>query len=206
MRAFVIRLCLGSFALAVVAYPLSVWYANVMIAWNAQLLGALFPAFGLAAFSIMYLHIIGRPFAQMLEKYVPFRLFESASSTAVLALIILHPLVRTVYYLMQGFSLLPPVDLIVPIGLGVVGFCMLLTYDMGRLLYRNRWVAGHTVAIDVVSTLGFYVIAVHALSLGSDLQVGTLRTVWLAYSATAAGASLYVLWMWQRAGRMTITR
>jgi hypothetical protein len=206
MRSFIIQLSLSLFALVVVAYPLSVWYANVTLAWNAQLLGALFPAFGLAAFSIMYLHIIGRPFATVLERYVPFSAFESASSTAVLALIILHPLVRTVYYLVQGFSLLPPANLLVPIGLGVVGVCMLLTYDVGRLLYRNKWVAGHKAAIDVVSTLGFYVIAVHALLLGSDLQVGTLRTVWLAYSATAACASLYVLWMWQRAGRVTITR
>jgi len=194
MSRALVRAALTAFALFVVGYPLLVWYQNVSLSFDATLLVALFPPFGLLAATIMYLHILGRPFKTQLEPYVSFATFERVSSYLVLVSIILHPLLRTIFFISRGISLVPPPAYVLPITLGALGFLMLIAYDLGKVFYRSTFVAQHWNAIDVVSTLGFYMIWVHALLLGHNLQEGLLRTLWIIYGITAALASLLVLW------------
>ena len=68
---------------------------------------------------------------------------------------------------------------------------MLITYDLGKAFIRSQWVREHWWLIDVVSTLGFYVIWVHSLMLGSELQTGFLRAVWIFFGISALLASAY---------------
>ncbi len=193
MNKTFVRVALLLLAILAVGYPLSVWYQGATLALDLNVLRELFPAFGLLAVTIMYLHIIGRPFKTSLEPYVSFDRFERISSYLVLVSIILHPLLRTVFLLIQGISLIPPPAYVLPITLGALGFLMLVTYDLGKLFVRSPFIERHWNKIDVISTLGFYVVWTHALLLGSDLQIGPLRTLWLVYGLTAASASLLVL-------------
>lgn len=195
---YLVRTVLGALALSVIGYPLVVWYSGVYLTWDSALLSSLFPAFGLIAFTTMYLHIMGRPFAAWLENYVPFRNFERVSSNVVLVFIVLHPLLRTIYFVVKDIPLSPSPAVFQPIVLGFVGFFMLISYDIGRAFFKSEWVRRRWGSIDIVSTLGFYVIWMHALMIGSDLQVEPLRTIWIAYGISAAAASGYVFLIQKR--------
>lgn len=189
-----IRLAIYIFALVVVGYPLVVWYGRFDFALDRLLLRQVFPALGLIAVSTMYLHIIGRPFARRLSVYVPFAAFMRISSYVVLVTMLLHPLLRTAYFLLEGLPLIPPPAYQLPLGLGALGLLLLLTYDVGRWYSRSDFVRRHWNLIDVLSTLGFYVAWVHALMLGGDLQEGPLRGVWIFYGVTAVFASCYTVY------------
>ena len=187
MGKFLVRLGLAVVSALVIGYPLTVWYANVSLTLDQTLLVSLFPAIGLVAFTIMYLHILGRPFKHMLEHYVDFDIFERISSYVVLVAVLLHPALRTVFLLMNDIS----ISFTLPLVLGIIGFFMLITYDLGKAFIRSQWVREHWWLIDVVSTLGFYVIWVHSLMLGSELQTGFLRAVWIFFGISALLASAY---------------
>lgn len=193
MNKSLVRAGLAAVSLFIVGYPLSVWYQNTSLTLDRTLLLSLFPAFGLIAFTVMYLHIIGRPFKRVLNQYILFDLFERLSSYIVLVAILLHPVLRTVYFSMSGLSLSPTF----PVALGIIGLLMLITYDLGKAFARSAWVRQHWFIIDVVSTLGFYVIWVHAFLIGSDLQVGFMHTLWIFYGASALLASGYTF-LYQR--------
>ena len=192
MSRMVIRAGLALGAFVVVGYPLSVWYSNAHFAPDASLLITLFPAFGLSAFTIMYLHLIGRPFAAWLDGYVSFARFERVSSYLVLVSIILHPLLRTIALVIRGISLWPSLGTELAITLGGLGFILLISYDLGKTFQHSTFVTRHWGRIDVASTLGFYVIWVHSLLLGSEVQMGFLHSLWIFYGVSAAVASLYV--------------
>lgn len=198
MNTYLIRTALSVFALCVVGYPLTVWYSNVSLNFDATLFSTIFPAFGLAAFTTMYLNIIGRPFAAWLEQYIPFKTFGRLSSKVVLLFLILHPLFASLYLISTHILFSPPPGFLQPILLGVIGFSALILYDIGRAFHKNALVTRYWVVIDVVSTIGFYLLWVHSLALGSDLQTEPLRTLWIAYGITAAIASCYVLFFAKR--------
>lgn len=187
-----VQAVLGALVVAVVGYPLSVWYGGVSLMVGPTLLAELFPAFGLLAATVMYLHIIGRPFSNTLEQYVPFTVFERLSSYLVLVAMLLHVVLRAAFFVMQGISLVPPPAYMLPLGLGFVGLLLLLTYDVGKYFITNPWVVRHWLAIDVASTLGFYVIWLHAFLIGHTVAVEPMRTVWIVYGATALAASAVV--------------
>ncbi len=193
MNRFLVRTGLAAVSLFVVGYPLFVWYTNTSFTADRWLLLSVFPAFGLIAFTVMYLHIIGRPFKHVLSSFLPFDRFERLSSSIVLVAILLHPALRTLFFIMNDVSL----SFTLPIVLGSIGFLMLITYDLGKAFIRNPWIRKHWRVVDVVSTLGFYVIWVHSLMLGSELQVGFLRNLWIFYGVSARFASGYTF-LYQR--------
>jgi hypothetical protein len=192
MSVLLARAGLGAVSLIVIGYPLSVWYRGASFTPDSMLLVTLFPAFGLLAFTIMYLHIIGRPFASLLERYISFSRFERVSSYVVLLSIILHPLLRGVNMFIEGYPLWIGVGTELSITLGVLGFLLLISYDLGRAFARSAFVERYWPAIDLMSTGGFYVIWLHAFLIGGDLHGGLMRMVWIFYGVTALTASLYV--------------
>lgn len=193
-RIYTIRGALYLFAALVVGYPLVVWYGRFELSFGVLLLRQLFPALGLIAVTTMYLHIIGRPFAAQLSAYVPFAAFERVSSYVVLVTMLLHPLFRTGYFILEGLPLFPPPAYQLPLGLGALGLLLLLTYDIGKWYNKSDLIRRHWSTIDVLSTLGFYIVWLHALMLGGDLQEGPLRSVWIFYGLTAALGSCYVVY------------
>lgn len=182
LRKSIIKNAAAGLACLAVLYPLFVWLKNSPY--------SLFPAFGLLAFSILWLHIISAVFEPWLRKNFNFDRFVEITSLIVLFSIILHPLLlffAVNFNLKALFSSSSPY-----IWLGVIGWLLLITYDIGKALKRHNFFARNWNSILFISTIGFLIIALHSLGLGSDLQSGPLRFVWIFYGITGLIATIYV--------------
>ena len=180
-------------AFLAVVYPLFVWYgrAGADLMLDETLLLNLFPAFGLLAFTIMWLHVVGGALRPWLEKYIDFPKFVSKSSIAVLVLIILHPLtlftgvgIRNIFLI---FKLYDPKY----IWLAIIAWFILVGYDVSKKFKNRQFFAKHWDTVKLISTVGFFFVFFHSLGVGSDLQTGPLRAVWIFYGVTAAIAAVY---------------
>ncbi|HZZ99224.1 MAG TPA: hypothetical protein VFK07_00745 [Candidatus Paceibacterota bacterium] len=197
MRTSFIKISLTTAALAAVVYPLWVHIQNSD--WSGTSLAvSLFPLFGLIAFAILWLHIVSGVFEPWLRRQFDFDFFIRWTSILVLICIIVHPLLLL---FALGFDLNALFGFgELPVWLGIIGFLLLLTYDLGKLLRRkNDFFVRHWRHILAISTLGFIFIFFHSLLLGTDIQAGALRDLWWFYGITGIGAAL---WLY-RPGRRT---
>ena len=78
-----------------------------------------------------------------------------------------------------------------PIWFGLIGLALLLTYDLGKALKKYDFFVRNWNAILIVSNIGFVLIFFHSLKLGSDLQSGLLRKLWIFYGVTAIASLIY---------------
>lgn len=190
MSKTVIRNLIILFASLAVLLPLWLRFHN--LSWSAgSLLANLFPFFGLAAFSILWLHIAGAGIESWLNRYIDFQNFVEKTSIYILIFIILHPLLLFVDF---GFSLAKlssSYDLLY-IRLGVLGLLLLLVYDLGRIFRNKQVFIKHWNKVLLISSIGFWLIFFHSLNLGSDLQSGPLRAIWIFYGSTATLSTIYV--------------
>lgn len=188
MNKIIIKFFLISFSCLVVLYPLWVKLQSVTWALNSTLLPNLFPAFGLIAFTLLWLHAISGVFEPWLRKQINFDRFVHVTSLIILVSIILHPLLLIIQ-MGSGFAQLFYGGKF--IWLGIIGWLLLITYDIGKALNRYGFFVRHWNKILIVSTLGFLLIFFHSLNLGSDLQSGPLRIIWIFYGITAICATIY---------------
>ena len=178
-----------AFAYLAVLYPL--WVRATALNWNISTSLDWFPLFGLAAFSILWLHSISGVFEPWLRKYINFDRFVHTTSILVLVCIILHPLLLFIYLDFKFDSLLSS-SYALYIRLGVIGWLLLITYDIGKVLKRKYdFFVKNWNNILLISTIGFLFTFFHSLYLGSDLQSGPLRIIWIFYGATAILATIY---------------
>jgi len=190
MNQFFIKCFLISFSFLAVGYPLWVVLHTVNWALNATLLSNLFPAFGIVAFTLLWLHAISGVFEPWLRRQIDFDKFVHVTSLIILASIILHPLLLLVE---TGFSF-SKIFLHYEakyIWFAIIGWFLLITYDIGKVLKKYNFFSRHWNKILVVSTVGFILTFFHSLNLGSDLQAGPLRTIWIFYGVTAILATIY---------------
>jgi len=174
-----------------VLYPMSVWYMRVDLTFDKFLPLTLFPALGLMAFSIMWLHVVGGALQGWLEKYFNFEKFISRSSKAVLILIISHPLLL---FAGVGFSNLRFIfQFNEPkyIWIAILAWFVLVGYDVSKRFKNRDFFAKHWEAVKFISTVGFFLVFFHSLGLGGDLQAGLLRYIWIFYGVTATAATIY---------------
>lgn len=177
------------FAYLAVLYPL--WVRVNALNWNVSTSLDWFPLFGLAAFSILWLHSISGVFEPWLRKYINFDRFVYITSILVLVCIILHPLLLFVYLDFEFDSLLSS-SYAMYIRLGVIGWLLLITYDIGKVLKKKYdFFVRNWNNILLISTIGFILTFFHSLYLGSDLQSGALRIIWIFYGVTAILATIY---------------
>jgi hypothetical protein len=186
MQKKLVALFLMLFSIAAVLYPVCVWYQGVK--GTPVTPAMLFPVFGLIAFATMWLHVVGASVQSWLEKYVSFENFVNRTAYIVLISIILHPLLL---FTAMGFKNLGVVIVSPYILLAIAGWLLLLTYDIGKIFKRRQFFIRHWHAIKIVSTIGFFLIFFHSLALGSNLQSGPLRAVWILYGMSAAIAAIY---------------
>jgi hypothetical protein len=175
-------------ALAVL-YPALVRVTS--LEWSGDtFLGNLFPLFGLLAFTMLWLHIVGAGLEGWLRQYVDFEAFVEKTSFLILILMLLHPMLALVTY---DFNLgvLGGEYGVWFVRLGLVGLALLLVYDVGRALKSRAFFIRHWQKVLIVSTIGFFIIFYHSLSIGSDLQTGFLRILWIFYGVTAALSFIY---------------
>lgn len=182
---------ISALAYLALLYPLYVWYGRVDLVFDEALPLNLFPAFGLMAFVIMWLHVVGGALQGWLEKYFNFEKFATNSSIIVLLLLILHPLLL---FIGIGFDRLGDIFFYgrpIYIWLGIVAWFVLVGYDVVKRFKKRDFFVKHWNTVKLISTLGFFLTLFHSLGLGSDLQAGPLRYVWIFYGATAAIAAIY---------------
>ncbi|MEX0919349.1 MAG: hypothetical protein WDZ64_01200 [Parcubacteria group bacterium] len=185
-----VKISLLVFSLSAVLYPLWVRFSSVSWSLDETLLSNLFPAFGMIAFTLLWLHAISGAFEPWLRKQFDFDRFVHVTAYMILVSIILHPLLLLIQlgfnfntvFLYYGEKY---------IWFGIVGFLLLITYDIGKALKRYNFFVRHWQKILVISTIGFFFTFFHSIGLGSDLQDNPLRALWIFYGLTAFVATIY---------------
>lgn len=178
------------FGCLAVLYPLWVRFKTLHFAFDTTLLPNIFPLFGLAAFSLLWLHTISGVFEPWLRKHIDFDRFVHLTSILILWCIILHPLLLLIsvnfntsdIYIYYGIKY---------IWIGIIGWLLLITYDIGKALKKYAFFVTHWNKILIISNIGFLLTFFHSLYLGSDLQSGLLRIIWIFYGITATLAIIY---------------
>ncbi|OGL35085.1 hypothetical protein A3F65_01970 [Candidatus Saccharibacteria bacterium RIFCSPHIGHO2_12_FULL_47_16b] len=152
----------------------------------------LFPLFGLLAFSLMWsIYIVGRarhylkPPAKKLSNYYKYL------SVTVLVLILAHPGLLVWQLWRDGFGL-PPTSYKNYVGpaavwaviVSSIAWFIFLAYELRRI-YRDRpwWKY-----MEIAGDLAIVGIFLHSLRLGTNLQAGWFRIVWITYGLILAVA------------------
>lgn len=195
MRKRLIRYLIFGVAFLAVFYPVWVWYSGVRLTFDAAVILDIFPVLGLLALVLMWLHIVGGALRPWLEHYVDFGRFVTSSSVLVLMLLILHPLLLLIglgpSQWGKFFSSTPALFIL----LAVVGWVVLVGYDVAKKFKHRDIFVRHWEGVKFISTMGFFLVLIHSLGLGRDLQSGLLRIVWIFYGISAAAATSYTYFL-----------
>ena len=182
-----IKISLTLFALLAVGYPLWVRLSHTDWASGSLLLN-IFPALGIGAFTLLWLHSMSGVFEPWLREQFDFDRFVRVTSIMILICLILHPLLLLIA---MGSTFTQIIYGGKYIWLGIIGWLLLITYDVGKVLNKNDFFVRHWHKILIISTIGFLLTFFHAINIGSDLQSGPLRIVWMFYGITAILATIY---------------
>ena len=191
MNSTIVKYGLLTFALAAVIYPIGVRFGN--LTWSPDpihLSANLFPFFGILPFTLLWLHSLAGLYYQWLDHYIDLDQFIHITASIILVCLIAHPLLilasldfsisNTFIYYGKTY-----------IWLGIIGWLLLIIYDITRPLKICRFFSKNWTSILVISNIGFVITFFHSLALGSDLQSGFLRYVWIFYGVTAIIALTY---------------
>ena len=191
MNKILIKYSIVVVASLAVLYPLWIRLQSLYWSWNlSNIVLNVFPLFGLLAFTLLWLHAMSGVLEPWLRKYINFDQFVHSTATIILFSIILHPLLLLInlrfnisnLFLYYGFT---------SIWLGIISWLLLITYDIGKSLQKYPFFVKNWQNILTISTIGFILIFFHSLALGSDLQSGPLRIIWIFYGCTAILATIY---------------
>lgn len=154
----------------------------------------LFPLLGLLAFSIMWSHYINGALRELagIDRSA-LGLYFKLTSYVVLSLICLHPGILIYQRFRDGFGLPPgSYESYVAPGLGWItllgtaSFLVFIAYEFRRFFGSRSWWHFVTEAGDVAMIAILY----HGFRLGTDLQMGWFRYVWLFYLVTLVAVLL----------------
>lgn len=192
MNKKIIKYNLTIFAYLAVFYPLWVRYHGMVWSSDANaILYNIFPGLGLVAFTLLWLHSMSGVFEPWLRRCFDFDVYVRNTSFIIFLCIILHPFLLFVA-LDFDFNSLWLYGTAKYIRLGVIGWMLLIIYDLSKMLKRNNnFFARNWTNILLISTIGFIFTFFHSLFLGSDIQNSPLRTVWIFYGVTAILATIY---------------
>ncbi len=188
----VIKYGIIAFGWLVVLYPLWVRWQNVY--WGGHdlvsLSSALFPFLGLAAAGMLWLHSVSGVFEPWLRQYINFDRFVGITARLIFICFALHPVLlwASVDFSISNIFLYYGLTYI---WVGIVAWILLVTYDIIKPFKKHDVVAKHWTKVLVVSNIGFLLTFLHSLNLGSNLQTGPLRMVWMLYGITATLAIVY---------------
>lgn len=156
----------------------------------------LFPLFGLLAFSLMWSHYVAAALRLHfnLDKAVLKSYFE-ATSLAVLAAILLHPGLLAWQLWRDGLGLPPGSELNYAgprmkftVLLGMIALVLFLAYEFRRAFGQKPWWK----FVQYASDGAILLIVIHSLRLGSQLQTGWYKTVWLFYAVSLVLSIAYI--------------
>ncbi len=172
-------------------YPL--WVRIQTLQWDFNLNTwslNLFPLFGLIAFILLWFHSLCGVFEDWLKEYIDFDWFVHVTSIIILICIIAHPLllfigmdfsISNIFFYYGARSL----------WFVIIAWLLLISYDVGKMLKKYNFFAKNWHNILAISNIGFLMTFFHSLILGSDLQSGPLKYIWIFYGTTAIMAITY---------------
>lgn len=177
------------------------WFENMSFTLNIVSLYQIFPILGIWAWSIMWTHfIIGeiRRLNPKLPKHMP---YHRVSSAAVLALIVLHPIILAIEQFRQGKGF-PPFSYFTYAGeasiwlilLGIVGLICFLFYEVMIRFEKNKKVKKVWWLVNITQTIAMVSIFTHGLELGGDLHGGWFRTYWVWLGLLLIPCLLHTHW------------
>lgn len=160
---------------------------------------ALFPVFGLIAFSLMWVHyIVGatRRFYGLSKKH--FTQYYGTTSFVVLFALLLHPGLLIAQLWRSGFGLPPDSYLnyyVAPaarwaVMLGSISLLVFLAFELRHKFAAKSWWKW----FERVQVAAMAMIFIHALRLGGELQVGWFRVIWLLYGISFVLAVGYIFY------------
>jgi hypothetical protein len=168
------------------AIAIGVWGNS--FGWQAQAINAyqFFPVLGLLGFSIMWSHYMA---GEMKRTFLKTDLTDYFRITgyAVLIAILLHPGILIYQRFRDGFGL-PSGSYATYVApgmawitlLGTVSLMVFLAYELKRFFGEKRWWVYLAGLGDIAMLAIFY----HGLRLGSQLQGGWFRSIWILYGLT----------------------
>ena len=156
--------------------------ANWQLSFQAYLL---FPLLGLLAFSLMWAHYVAgfiRALMHVRKKVLSY--YFKSTSMVVLALLFLHPGILILQRYRDGYGLPPQsYESYVAPGLGwvtllgTVSWLAFIAFEFRRKFGNRSWWKYILIAGDAAMLAIVY----HGLRLGSTLQMGWYRGLWLVY-------------------------
>ncbi len=188
-----------AWTLAVIVSMIAISNWGQGISWQFSTLTAysLFPLFGLLAFSLMWTHyIIGALRRKMAVDKSVTKDYFALTGWIVLLLICLHPGLLWFQLWRDGFGFPPSSYLnnyVAPTlkwaaMLGTASLLMFLAFEFKRWFGKKKW----WVAIEYANVAAMFAILVHSLKLGTNLQSGPLRFMWLFYGLTLGISVIYI--------------
>lgn len=156
----------------------------------------LFPLFGLLAFSLMWTHYIVGALRRIVGvDRASLQDFFDITGWAAFVFIVLHPVTLIIQLWRDGLGL-PPESYLAYVGsslkwavaLGTFGFIMFLAFETKRWFGRKGWWP----IIEYGNVVAMFAIILHALALGSNLQSGWYKTVWVGYAVTLFASICYM--------------
>ncbi len=202
-RHLLINLLCWSIGVAAALLAVVTW--GQAFAWQTDRLSAylLFPLCGLLAFSLMWSHYVagvvrrvGKTERTVIKNYF------MLTGYVVLVLICLHPGLLMWQLWRDGFGLPPNSYLehyVAPslrwaVMLGTVGFFIFIAYEFRRWFKDKSWWKWIVYAGD----LAMFAVFFHALRLGTNLQKGWYRWVWLFYGVSLAASLAFIYYVDRR--------
>jgi hypothetical protein len=178
----------------VIVLAILVWVSVRLNGSGELTVYALFPLFGLIAFSLMWTHYIhGATKRYADQKDDGNDVYWYLSSGIVLACILLHPILLS-FGLWRDGQGLPPLSYInayasmeLAILLGSLSLGIFLAFEFHRWFGNRPWWR----YVDALQFVAMLAIFVHALSLGGELNVGWFRALWWVYGVTLITAYVY---------------
>jgi len=146
-----------------------------------------FPLLGLIGFSIMWSHYMAGFMRDTFLRRANLRLYFTYTGYIVLCMIVLHPGILIYQRFRDGYGLPPrSYESYVAPGmgwltlLGSVSLLIFLAFELHRFYRTKNWWKYVTYLGDIAMIAVFY----HGLRLGTQLQSGWYRWVWLFFGIT----------------------
>ncbi len=194
MQIFAWGLSLTVSVLAVVAWVSG--FGGAFENMNAYLL---FPLFGLLAFSLMWTHyVVGAARRLVGVDYVPLKQYFAVTGWGAIIFILLHPHIL-IYQLWRDGAGLPPGSSVNYVGpamkwavmLGTFSLLLFLAFETKRWFSKKGWWP----IIEYGNVVAMFAIIVHSLALGSNLQTGWFRVVWMMYAIILVVSVGYIYYL-----------
>ena len=157
----------------------------------------LFPLLGLIAFTTMWWHFFIGFIRQIRPGFEKFKTLHMLSGYWVFVAFTLHPVLLWLWGGGQGYS--SPVDIYKAyLGvnwrfalLGTFGLMVFWLFDLARWLRQRPLVKKYWWLIDTIDDAAFLIIWVHSFNIGSHIQNGWFRYLWIFYGLSGLFFILY---------------